>query len=293
MKYATIVFIIACWTTNAFLFRFSARRGASKNLVSASAAGIWLALVVATILAMHVQPFSAPAGLYVAGGLGGIALAAVMPLIMGAVARGNLAVSWTLLTLSFAAAALFAIIYPGEHVAVPGVIGLVAAAGAIALLGLDSAATGTNGGFKRGWGFYMSLAFIANTLALYSFTLGTTWGGVTAFGSKMAFFLAETVVFFVAGTALCASRPFEGTRLPAVGIGAAIGIVEFVGNYACLMAMGDASVPGYVFFPATTGGSTLTVAFIAALVCRERPGRRGWLGLALGLVALVLLSWSA
>jgi drug/metabolite transporter (DMT)-like permease len=293
MKFAVIALIIGCWSTIAFLFRLSAKKGASRLWVSAGAAASWLLLILLTMIATRVDAFSAPPGLYVAGALGGIALAAVMPLIMGAVSRGNLAVSWTILTLSFAAVALLGIGYPGERVTVSGVVGLAVAAAAIALLGWDSVAAGSRGGFKRGWGLFMALAFAANTLALYVFTLAKAWGRIDEFPNKIAFLLAQTTVFLVASAALCASRPAGGTKLTAVAIGAGVGMFEYVGNFASVIAMGNLNVPGYVFFPATTGGSTLAVAFVSAVFVGERPGPRGWLGLALGLAAMVLLGGSA
>jgi hypothetical protein len=293
MKYAIIAFIIVCWTALAFLYRLGARKDAPRNWVAVSAAVVWLGLVALATLVKSADVVSVPRGLYIAGALGGVSLVAAFPLFMGAVARGNLAVSWTALTLSFAAAALLGIGYPGEHVTVAGVMGLVVAAGAIALLGWDSVASGAKGGFKRGWGLFMALAFAANTLAMYVYTLARAWGGIEAFPNKMAFFIAQTAVFLVGSSILCASLPSRGNKRTAIAVGAALGVVQFAGNYGVMLAMGDLNIPGYVFFPATTGGSTLTVALVSALVVGERPGRWGWLGLALGLAAMVLLGGSA
>ena len=71
--------------------------------------------------------------------------------------------------------------------------------------------------------------------------------------------------------------------------GAGMGVCFFVGNYASTVALGNLGVAPYVFFPVTTGGSTIAVALASATVFRERPSRLAWLGLALGLAAMVLL----
>lgn len=71
--------------------------------------------------------------------------------------------------------------------------------------------------------------------------------------------------------------------------GAGMGVCFFVGNYASTVALGNLGVAPYVFFPVTTGGSTIAVALASATVFGERPSRLAWLGLALGLAAMVLL----
>jgi drug/metabolite transporter (DMT)-like permease len=292
VKYAVIAIIIACWTALAFLYRLGAKKNAPLNWLSASAALTWLVLNVILAAARGADVGSAPRGLYLAGFLGGVGLIAAIPFFMHAVSRGSLAVSWTILTLSFAAVSLLSLAYPGETIKSVGVAGLVTAAAAIALLGWDSAAAGERGGFKAGWGLFMALAFVANTAVMYVYVLGKAWGGIDAFGHKMAFLIAQTAVFFIGSAALCARGRAE-RKLVGIAVGAALGAVQFAGNYAVLVALGDFNIASYVFFPATTGGSTLTVAFFSAVALGERPGKWGWIGLALGLAALVLLGGAA
>jgi len=293
MKYAVIAAIVFMWTVLAFLYRLASKKDAARNWVSVTAAFTWFALMFIVTAALGADPRSAPAALFGVGAAGGIFAASVVPLFMAAVGRGNLAVSWTLLTLSFAAAALMSMIYPGTKANAAGVAGLFVAAIAIVLLGWDGAATGAKGGFKRGWGILIALSFITNAGALYVLPLGTAWSGMTTFEDKSAFFLAQTAVFFVLSAALCILQPAGSGRLKGVLIGAAVGVVLFAGNYLSMMALGELKVPAYVLFPSTSGGSTLSVALISALFVGERPGRWGWAGLAVGLLAMVLLGGAA
>jgi drug/metabolite transporter (DMT)-like permease len=56
-----------------------------------------------------------------------------------------------------------------------------------------------------------------------------------------------------------------------------------------MQALGNLGVESYIFFPATTGGSTIVVAFISAVFLGEHPGKLGWTGLAVGFASLILL----
>jgi multidrug transporter EmrE-like cation transporter len=50
-------------------------------------------------------------------------------------------------------------------------------------------------------------------------------------------------------------------------------------------------VPGHVAFPITTGGSLFLVAAAGLVLFKERVGAYGLAGLALGIMALVALSF--
>ena len=138
----------------------------------------------------------------------------------------------------------------------------------------------------------MALAFMANAATMYVYPLAGAWADIKPLSAKMAMLLAQTTVF-LAGSALLCLRERPKRAWAAIGVGAGLGVVFTVGNYARMVALGDLDIPAYVFFPAATGGSTLTVAFISSTVFGERPGRLGWLGLALGLGAMVLLASAA
>ncbi len=293
MKYAIIALIIACWTAVAFIYRFAAARSLPRIYVATGASGVLFALAVALNLYRGDVTPEAPAVLYAVGAVAGIAGVACVPFFAATVARGSLAVSWTILTLSFAAASLASLLYPGASVNAAGVAGLAAAAAAIVLLGRDGAMKGVANGFKPGWGLFMTLAFIFNALYLYVYTLAQAWAGLAPVSHKMAMLLANSAAFFVGSAILCAVVKAPKGRRGALLAGAGMGLAFFAGNIATMYALGDFHLEPYIFFPATTGGSTLTVALLSAVVFHERPGVLGWIGLALGLAAMLLLGASA
>jgi hypothetical protein len=299
MKYTVIGIIIVLWTVLAFLYRVGAKRGAPSTWVAAAASFTWLVSTLAFAQYQGAHFLSAPRSVFTAGLVAGVGIFAAMPLFMGAVSRGNLAVSWTILTLGFAAISLASLIYPGAAVKVAGVTGLGIAAAAIALLGWDSTKgpSESRGAFKRGWGFFMTLAFVTNAGAIYMMDVAKAWaapsGGMDPPANKAAYLATETLVFFLCSAAFCFARPARERRLTAVAIGVVIGSIFFVGNYLSFVALADCKVPAYVLFTATNGGSTVTVAFCSAVFTKERPGTIGWIGLALGVAALVLLGGAA
>jgi drug/metabolite transporter (DMT)-like permease len=71
----------------------------------------------------------------------------------------------------------------------------------------------------------------------------------------------------------------------AFGIGAA----SFGGQLFSLLAL-ERNVPGYIVFPITTGGTLFVVAAAGVVLYKERIGRYGIAGIAVGVLSLVLLS---
>ncbi|MCD6405654.1 MAG: hypothetical protein J7M19_07500 [Planctomycetes bacterium] len=289
MKSAVLILIICCWSATAFIYRIIVRRNLPHIWVGFGVACTWFALNVLLTLLLHARPLSAPGVLFAAGAIGGLATAAAVPLFISAVARGNLAVSWTILTLSFAAAAVLSLLYPGGGASAAGIVGLLVAGLAIVALGLDGGQSGVKSGFKRGWGVFMALAFTANTFFMYSYPLAEKWAGLAPLDNKMAMLLSVTATFVVTAGLISLFSPSARGRGLAMVFGAGVGICLFVGNYASTVALGDLAVAPYVFFPATTGGSTIAVALASATLLREHPSRLGWVGLTLGLAAIVLL----
>lgn len=70
--------------------------------------------------------------------------------------------------------------------------------------------------------------------------------------------------------------------------GVGVGLSSYAGNAALLRALGD--TPAYVVFPLVVGGPILTVAAFSHFFLRERLSLAGKMGLACGLVAILLLT---
>jgi drug/metabolite transporter (DMT)-like permease len=96
-------------------------------------------------------------------------------------------------------------------------------------------------------------------------------------------------VFGLGGLGLSVARNrWAGWRAALAG-GVMGGTAMFCGALLTLLAL-SAGVPGHVVYPAATGGSSILVVVLSVVLLKERPGRAGWLGIAVGLAALVLFS---
>jgi multidrug transporter EmrE-like cation transporter len=124
--------------------------------------------------------------------------------------------------------------------------------------------------------------------------------GMSAFGLKViaGWGLPETAKYpyltawYAAGFA-CIAVPMLMKRSRAgwkeVGWGAALALLSIGGQLAMATAL-DLRVPGNVVFPVTIGGAILVVVVAGRLFFGERMNRLTTVGIALGLVAVILLS---
>ena len=295
MGYVFAAATLASWTALAFVYRWANARKVHRYALLAGYGVVALALDVAWSVMMGADPRTAGAAQWVFGAALGAATVAALPILMAAVARGELAITWTIFTLAFALTSAVSIFYPDGSANAFGVGGLVLAAGAVALLGLDERRLERDPhvpGARKGWGKFMAAAFLLNAACLYFFRLGSHFarpvGNGPGWDEKLAFLAAAHGVMLVSGVVLyLATRRADGTRA-ALAPGLVGGTVIFCGGMFSVLAL-SAPVPGYVFFPMTNGGSALLVTILSVLLLKERPGRMGWLGVAAGVAALALL----
>ena len=298
MGYLFAAATLVSWTVVTFVYRWAnARKVHSYALL----AGYGLAaLILDAALAVVVGADLRTAGRaqWGFGAALGVATVVVLPVLMAAVARGELAITWTIFTLAFALSSAVSIFYPDRSASAVGVVGLVLAAGAVALLGLDERRLQRDPhvpGARRGWGPLMALAFLLNAASLYFFRLGSHFarpaGDGPGWDEKVAFLAAAHGVMLVSGLVLVAATRRAGGARAALAPGIVGGIVIFCGGTFSVLALA-AKLPGYVFFPMTNGGSALLVTVLSVLLLKERPGRMGWAGVAVGLAALALLGLS-
>jgi drug/metabolite transporter (DMT)-like permease len=91
-------------------------------------------------------------------------------------------------------------------------------------------------------------------------------------------FLVTTVLYYLRKSRADRSSLLYGTALGAANLG----------NYLFLILALN-MLPGTVVYPATAAGEVGLMALAGVLIWRERLGARGWAGIALAVVALVLL----
>lgn len=81
-------------------------------------------------------------------------------------------------------------------------------------------------------------------------------------------------------------RPISRTEL---GLGTAMGASNILQSHFILKAL--AVFQGYIVFPVSSSGGLLLTTFFVTLIFGERINRRTWAGIAIAVVALVLLNW--
>ena len=293
MPYLYLASSLLAWVALAFVYRFSERRngerfcmGGGMGLGSLACNGL---LMWFTAVPLGQSVLSA----WVIGLLVGSLNVMMLPLFLAAVARADISICWTTVSLSFAFASALGLIFPGERPALVALLGLSLAALAILCLGLDvwKRRAANPAAIKRGWFLFMALSFTLNALVVYGFTLVACVSGPGA-ANNSAFLLASAGVLAGGSLVLALARRSAASAGSGLLAGLAGGTFSFIGCYFTMLAL-NADIPGSVVYPATLGGSNIVVALIALLFLRERPGRWGYLGIAGGTLALVLLGMGA
>jgi len=301
MGYVYMASALVCWTALAFAYRWAERAKANRLYMSAAigASAVLWALVFSFMGGLDLA--GTGRGQIIVACIAGVGFVAVIPVFLAAVARGDIAISWMLLTLSFAFASALMMIYPGERPTLMSLTGLSLVAGAVVLLGLDMRErhrTNHPRKPKKGWILFMSLSFVGNGLSQYAFKLATSLRGdelpaaaslAQNVGYLFFFYATVLTVGLTAALVFSRRRPHPAT----LWSGATIGTLLFLGGLAVLQALSVGRVPGHVFFPATSGGSSILVVVISVIVLKEPPGRFGWAGIILGAAALTILGLAA
>ncbi len=73
-------------------------------------------------------------------------------------------------------------------------------------------------------------------------------------------------------------------------LGAGMGLCSLGGQHFTGRALAS-GVPGHIAFPITTGGTLFLVALIGIIIFHEKVGSYGRVGLVLGILALIVLSF--
>lgn len=136
------------------------------------------------------------------------------------------------------------------------------------------------------WMRLMMIAFVMNGMGPFGLK-------VMAEKGLLQHFHFQYLMWWYAGSGILsfAAFLFEGggfvSREVAIAFG--IGAASFGGQLFSLLAL-ESGAPGYIVFPMTTGGNLFVVAAGGVLIYKERIGRYGIAGIAVGVLSLVLLS---
>ncbi len=136
------------------------------------------------------------------------------------------------------------------------------------------------------WMRLMMIAYVMNGLGPFGLKVMEEKGLLQQFHFQY-------LLWWYAGSALLSFAAFlfegSGFAVREVAIAFGIGAASFGGQLFSLLAL-ERGVPGYIVFPITTGGNLFVVAAGGVLIYKERIGRYGLAGIAIGALSLVLLS---
>ena len=133
---------------------------------------------------------------------------------------------------------------------------------------------------------YMTLAFLTNGMGAFGLRV-LAGAGLADAGS-----ISYLAIWYLAGlllAALVCFRRLTGLKAKEAGIGCAMAICSLGGQLGMALAL-SGRVPGFVVFPVATGGGLLLVVVVGVVVFREHMRALGYLGIAVGACALVLLA---
>ncbi len=136
------------------------------------------------------------------------------------------------------------------------------------------------------WMRLMLLAYVMNGLGPFGLK-------VMAEKGLLQQYHFQYLLWWYAGSGILSLAGFllegGGFALRELAIALGIGAASFGGQLFSLLAL-ERGVPGYIVFPVTTGGNLFVVAAGGVLLFKERVGRYGVAGIAVGVLSLVLLS---
>jgi hypothetical protein len=138
------------------------------------------------------------------------------------------------------------------------------------------------------WLLFMLIILVTNGMSAFGLRVLSAWGLPS--NSKFPYL----TVWYAAGFA-CIAIPMllRGIRgeLKEAGWGALIAALSIGGQISMANAL-NSGLPGNIVFPVTIGGSLLVVALAGRLFFAEKMHALSWTGVAIGSLAIVLLSIS-
>lgn len=247
--------------------------GCVNYLFAAGAAAAWMAV-------SESQRFPASAAVWAI--VGGASYVVSYFFIMFVVRHRGISVPMAMANLSLAVPVLFSVFLWHERPNWLQVAGMALTLPAVVFLSTRSAATRSH---VPGWviavGLALFLSAAASRIAQKAFTESC---GESLRASFTATWFGTTGVLAL-GILIWRRRPVS-RRVVAAGV--AMGAMNIGQLFMFLLAL--RRVPGIVAFPVVSCASLALISLAAAMIWREKLGGRGQVGIALTLIALVLLN---
>jgi drug/metabolite transporter (DMT)-like permease len=270
---------VGCSVVIAVCYKFAALRACNRETI--------LAVERVTLLGAVLVPVSWLGDTRPSAGAAAIGLATGLALVFGrrcyvhALEYGLASLSWFILTLSQIAPIAVALIVFGERPAAWQAAGMVLTVPA--LLAIGSGVRRAPGASFRRW-----LPLIA-TAAAFEAAVGVLFLLLRELDygpSRNLYLLSYNAVAVVTALGLRVRR-FARPAPDELRIGIASGVATAGATLASIYAI--FRLPAFVYFPLVTSSVVLLFTTVSVLVWKERLSRRQWLGLGLGVAAIVLV----
>jgi len=132
----------------------------------------------------------------------------------------------------------------------------------------------------------MAIAFLTNGLGAYGLRV------LAAGGLGKVTAMEYLAMWYLAGTVLAVAAYFRQMGRPfgrEVMVGSGMAVCSVAGQMGMALAL-EGGLPGFVVFPVAVGGGLLMVVMVGVLLFGEKLHPVGYLGIATGVSALVLLA---
>ena len=133
---------------------------------------------------------------------------------------------------------------------------------------------------------YMAIALVTNGLGAFGLRV-LAGAGLGNIGQTQYLALWYAAGFLLAAAAFFVKYAKPDRRELVVGSGMAL--CSLAGQLGMALSL-SAGIPGFIVFPVATGGGLILVVLVGVLLFREPMGFLGYLGVATGTCALVLLA---
>jgi drug/metabolite transporter (DMT)-like permease len=231
------------------------------------------------------------------GALGGLCSSMALFTFQTGLKHGKISTSWLIINLSMSLPIVISIFVFSEKLNVSKLVGILLVLTAIVLMWKDKKADldkagpatpqATAPGRHRKWLVFMMLAFVFNGLAASSQKVLVEAGA----GDYTWQFYN---VLYTAGFLLMAVFTLAGRHLPnlrELATGFIMALCSIAGNVLLTLALAH-NVPGSVAFPVGNGGSLTLVVLAGVLFFKEHVSSAGFVGIACGLTAILVLIMS-
>jgi drug/metabolite transporter (DMT)-like permease len=171
----------------------------------------------------------------------------------------------------------------GENLSPTQLIGVVVALISLPLLAAKIGG-GLSGGFDR-----ETLLLIVTQIFVQGFAQFSSKVLVaTGFGAERSAFFLAVFISATLVTIPIALRHRNEVRRKDLGFGSVVGVCNIGGNLSILLAL--AALPGAIVFPLVNSGGLLLVTVLAWFIFKERISKVNAIGIALTLVAVLLIN---